>query len=89
VTAQIQPNPPAVKPLAVRRKQACLLLSISPSKLDFLISTGAIEARKSGGSLLIMMASVEAYLASLPIATLKNYRNNKTERERVQPKRAG
>jgi hypothetical protein len=66
------------RPIAVRRRVACAMIGEGTSKLDELISTGKIEARKSGRNLLIIVASLEAYVAGLPVATL-NIRYNKKQ----------
>jgi hypothetical protein len=61
------------KPIAVRRQVAAGMLGEGVSKIDELIATGQVEARKSGKNLLILVASLEAYVAGLPPAELKSY----------------
>jgi hypothetical protein len=61
------------KPIAVRRQVAAAMIGEGTSKVDELIARGAIEARKSGKNLLILVASLEAYVAGLPPAELKSY----------------
>jgi len=60
-----------VRPLAVRKRIAASIIGVGVTKLDALIAEGQIEAVKSGKSLLIIYASLEAYLTSLPRAELK------------------
>jgi hypothetical protein len=60
-------------PIAVRRTVAAAMIGAGTSKLDYLISTGQIEAKKSGKNLLILVASLEAYVAGLPAAELKSF----------------
>jgi hypothetical protein len=62
----------SLKPLAVRRRVAADMLGEGVTKIDELVATGQIDARKSGKNLLILYASLEAYLAGLPVATLKS-----------------
>jgi hypothetical protein len=64
-----------MKPIAVRRPVAAAAIGSSTGKLDQLIATGQIEAVKSGKSLLIIVASLERYIASLPPAELQSYSN--------------
>lgn len=65
------PQPPRYfKPLAARRRTAAKLLDVGTSKIDELIATNQIEARKSGKVLLIVYTSIERYLANLPRAVL-------------------
>jgi excisionase family DNA binding protein len=59
-----------MKPRAVRRRVAADYLGVGISKIDELIAVGAIHAVKCGKSLLIMVASLDAYLDSLPAAKL-------------------
>jgi hypothetical protein len=66
-----------MKPLAVRRPVAAGMIGQGTSKLDELIATGQIEAVKSGKNLLVIVASLERYIAGLPPADLKSYGNYK------------
>jgi hypothetical protein len=59
------------KPLAMKRRAAARMLAIGTTKLDGLIASGQIQAVKSGKNLLVLVASIEQYLASLPPAKLK------------------
>jgi len=59
--------------IAVRRHDAALMIGEGVSKIDMLVATGQIEAKKSGRNLLILVASLEAYVAGLPPAELKTY----------------
>jgi hypothetical protein len=61
-----------LKPIAVRRTVAASLIGEGVTKIDELIASGQIEARKSGRNLLILVASLEAYVAGLPPAELKS-----------------
>jgi hypothetical protein len=61
-----------LKPLAVRRPVAASLIGEGITKIDELIATGQIEAKKSGKNLLITVASLERYIANLPLAPLKS-----------------
>jgi hypothetical protein len=58
------------KPLAVRRQVAAAMLGEGRSKIDELIATGRLDARKSGKNLLILVSSLESYVAGLPPAVL-------------------
>jgi hypothetical protein len=60
-----------VKPLTVRRKAAGHIVGFGVTKLDELIARGEIQAVKSGKHLLILVESLENYIASLPRAALK------------------
>jgi hypothetical protein len=68
-----------VRPLAVRRRDACAMIGCGTSKLDQLIARGEIEARKSGKNLLILVSSLERYVAGLPPARLKLYGQHRKE----------
>jgi hypothetical protein len=61
-----------LRPIAVRRRVAANLIGEGTTKIDELIATGQIEARKSGRNLLILVASLDAYVAGLPVATLNS-----------------
>jgi len=79
---------PGVTPLAVKRSVACQLLSCGMSKLDHLVATKQLEARKCGKTLLILMSSIVKYLDGLPPAELLDpYRHHqppqKTARVRL------
>jgi hypothetical protein len=63
-------NPP-LKAIAVRRPIAAQMIGEGVSKIDMLVATGRLDARKSGRNLLILVESLEAYIASLPPADLK------------------
>jgi hypothetical protein len=59
----------------VRRKAARVMFGIGLSKLDELIATKQIVAKKTGPkTLLINVASLEAYVNGSPQATLKPYK---------------
>jgi hypothetical protein len=60
------------RPIAVRRRVAASMIGEGTTKIDELIATRQIEARKSGRNLLILVASLEAYVAGLPVATLNS-----------------
>jgi hypothetical protein len=60
------------RPIVVRRQVAASMLGIGTTKLDELVASRQVEARKSGRSLLILVASLEAYVAGLPVATLNS-----------------
>jgi excisionase family DNA binding protein len=61
-----------LKRITVQRTGAAIMAGIGRSKIDELIATGQIEAVKSGKSLLILVDSLERYIASLPRAELKS-----------------
>jgi hypothetical protein len=61
------------KAIAVRRPVAAAMIGESTFKIDHLLATGQIEARKSGRNLLILVASLEAYIAGLPRAEIASY----------------
>jgi hypothetical protein len=60
-------------PIAVRRAVAAAMIGESTCKLDYLISTNQVEARKAGKNLLVIVASLERYIAGLPPAELKSF----------------
>jgi hypothetical protein len=59
--------------LTGRKGASAMLGDRSLSKIDELIAEGKLEAVKDGKRLLITVASIKAYAASLPRATLKPY----------------
>jgi hypothetical protein len=59
------------KAIAVRRHDAAAMIGEGISKIDMLIATNQIQAKKSGRNLLILVESLERYVAGLPAATLK------------------
>ena len=71
-TVTTNPDYSPLKPIAVRRRVAAAAIGEGVSKLDELIATGQIEARKSGKNLLIIVASLERYVEGLPLASLKS-----------------
>jgi excisionase family DNA binding protein len=60
-----------LKPLVVKRLVAAAAIGAGTTKLTQLIATGEIRAVKSGKNLLIVVESLERYIASLPPAKLK------------------
>jgi hypothetical protein len=70
-------NVPALRPIAVRRPIAAIFIGEGVSKIDELVASGQIEARKSGKNLLILVKSLERYVANLPPAVLKSCGNYK------------
>jgi hypothetical protein len=60
-----------LKAIAVRRFDAAAMIGEGVSKIDMLIATGQIQAKKSGRNLLIVVESLERYVAGLPPAELK------------------
>ena len=60
------------RPIAVRRRVAASMIGEGTTKIDELIATHKIEARKSGRNLLILVDSLEAYVSGLPVATLNS-----------------
>src|SRR5882672_8532652 len=58
------------KAIAVRRPVAASMIGEGTSKIDELIATGRLDARKSGKNLLTLVSSLEAYVAGLPPAEL-------------------
>jgi hypothetical protein len=77
-----------LKPLVVRRPVAAAAIGQGTSKLDELIASGQIQAVKSGRNLLILVESLERYIASLPPAELKSYGNYKKPTTPVEPEAA-
>jgi hypothetical protein len=75
IFADADANNVALKPIVVRRPVAASMIGQGISKIDELIASGQIEARKSGKNLLILVSSLEAYIANLPVATLKSSGN--------------
>jgi hypothetical protein len=61
------------KALLIGRKGAAAMIGQSLSKIDELVADGALEAVKANKRLLILVASIERYVAELPRATLKPY----------------
>jgi hypothetical protein len=61
--------------IAVRRHDAAAMIGEGVFKIDMLIATGQIVAKKSGRNLLITVESLERYVAGLPPAELKTYGN--------------
>jgi len=70
-------NNASLKAIAVRRHDAAAMIGEGISKIDMLVATNQIQAKKSGRNLLILVASLEAYVAGLPPAELKTYGNYK------------
>jgi hypothetical protein len=60
-----------LKAIAVRRRDAADMIGEGVSKIDMLIATDQIVAKKSGRNLLITVESLERYVAGLPAASLK------------------
>jgi len=60
-----------LKAITVRRHDAAAMLGEGVSKIDMLIATGQVQAKKSGRNLLIVVESLERYVAGLPPAELK------------------
>jgi hypothetical protein len=60
-----------LRAIAVRRHDAAVMIGEGISKIDMLIATGQLEAKKSGRNLLIVVSSLERYVAGLPPASLK------------------
>jgi excisionase family DNA binding protein len=76
-------QPTSHPPITVRRREAAAMLGIGTSLIDELIASGQISAKKSGKNLLIVVASLEEYIAKLPPAKLNStgfYRTRKTLR---------
>jgi hypothetical protein len=66
-----------LKAIAVRRQDAAAMIGEGVSKIDMLIATGQIQGKKSGRNLLILVESLERYVAGLPSAELKVERKYK------------
>jgi hypothetical protein len=60
-----------LKAIAVRRHDAAAMIGEGVSKIDMLVATNQIQAKKSGRNLLILVESLERYVAGLPAASLK------------------
>lgn len=58
----------ALRPRVVSAREAMRYLAIGETKLHALLNDGQIEAKKSGNRLLITVASLDAYIDSLPSA---------------------
>jgi hypothetical protein len=72
-------NHPPPFPLAVRRRQAALLMGVGVTTVDILIARGELKAKKLGKSLVILTTSIVRFLDGLPDANLllpPHLRNN-------------
>jgi excisionase family DNA binding protein len=64
--AKVKPLPKP-KPLMVTATNAAIMLGMSRSTIYRLLANGDLEARKAGDSTMILMSSIEAYCAGLPV----------------------
>jgi hypothetical protein len=62
-------------PILVPVTQASAIIAKSPRMIYELMATGALKAVKSGRNTLIMYDSIREYVANLPAAKIKSYRN--------------
>ena len=62
-------------PFAYSPKDACTVLGIGMTSLYLEIARGRIEARKAGNRTLIPVASLQDYLAALPLADIRSGQN--------------
>ena len=62
---------PFMEPLAAPIPDACRISGLSRSEIYRRLVTGDIRAVKSGSRTLILMDSLRAHLASLPLATFR------------------
>lgn len=60
-----------IEPLAATIPDAVRLSGLSRSEIYRRLAAGDIRAVKNGGRTLILMESVRAYLARLPVATFR------------------
>jgi excisionase family DNA binding protein len=78
--------------LSFRKRTAADILDVGLTKLDMLISVGAIKAVKSGKIVLIPRAELTWYLESLPLAVIRdhsNHHNSPQNKARREAERAG
>jgi len=61
-------DPQAVRPIALRPREAAAALSISLATLDRLTRSGAIQASRLGRVRLYRLATLEAFLQAAEIA---------------------
>ena len=59
-----------LRPRAYTVRDACREIGCAKTKLYELLSEGALDARKSGGTTLIMGQSIDRYLENLPRAEI-------------------
>ena len=60
------PSSTAVEPIAVPLRDATRIAGLSKHKLRGAIDDGAVEAKKHGSQTLVLLASLRAYVESLP-----------------------
>ena len=60
---------PIPRPIAVRVDDAANMIGLSVTELYRLLKEGSIEARKKGVVTLVLVASLDSYVANLPKAT--------------------
>lgn len=61
-----------VEPIAAPISDACRMSGLSRSEIYRRLATGDIRAVKSGSRTLILLDSLRAHLASLPVATFRS-----------------
>jgi hypothetical protein len=75
-------NPPVevnrIEPLYISIASAAKLSDESPWAVKARLRTGVYRARKSGRRTLVELASVKAYLASLPVAKFRPLKQRKS-----------
>lgn len=59
-------NVVSIEPLALNVRSAAAYIGVGRTKIFELIAEGKIDARKAGTRTLVTVASLKAYLASLP-----------------------
>jgi hypothetical protein len=62
-------------PILVPVTQASAIIAKSPRMIYELMATGELEAVKSGRNTLVVYDSIKKYVAGLPAAKIKSYRN--------------
>jgi excisionase family DNA binding protein len=62
----------SVTPLLISIPEACQRVSIGRSALYLLMADGSIDSRKAGKRRLVVVASLEAWVAALPTEPLKS-----------------
>ena len=65
------PRTPSLEPIAAAIPEACRISGLSRSEIYRRLATGDIRAVKSGARTLILVDSLRAHLASLPVATFR------------------
>lgn len=67
----IKVKEPVLEPALVTIKAGCEFLAVSPGEMYRLLGRGEVEARKAGKRTLLVVSSLKARAASLPVAKIK------------------